>query len=104
MQCYCCATEMALARKVKLRIWRNVNPTWRPQSAAYLSYKEDMTYRWAIVCPECYSQLDHETGIADLGGRFFMSCSSCDGRAPVLDEAKYQAFQRRQAAQLGLEI
>ncbi len=104
IQCYCCATEMARAREVKLRVWHNGNPTWSPNSAAYLSYKEDMTYRWAVVCQACFQRLDNESGVAEIGGRLFNLAGASRGdKAAVLNEAKYQAFQRRQAAQWGLD-
>ena len=106
MRCYCCETDMALARKVKLRPWRDDCPAASgPNSAAYLSYLEDMTYRWAVICQACYAQLDNATGLAAIGTRAFNLAGASRGdKAAVLNEAKYQAFQRRQAALLGLDL
>lgn len=72
---------------------------------AYQSYREDMTYRWAFICNACYRQLDNESGLDKIPGRgyFNLSCTSRGGKAPVVDEAKYQKFQRRLAKQMGLE-
>src|SRR5438309_4864180 len=106
MRCYCCTTDVALARKVKLRPWRDDCPAaGGPNSAAYLSYLEDMTYRWAIICQACYAQLDNATGLAVVGERAFNLAGASRGdKAAVIDEAKYHAFQQRQAALLGLDL
>src|SRR5207237_4086045 len=105
MQCYCCAAEMAEARKVKLRVWRECNPLQMVNQAAYLSYKEETTFRWAIICQACYGQLDNAIGMAAIAGRTFNLAGASRGdKAALLDEAKYQAFLRRQAAQLGLDL
>jgi len=62
-----------------------------------------MTYRWAFICPACYAQLDNESGLAVAGGRTFnLAGCSRDGKAPVVNEEKYQAFQRRAAARMGV--
>ena len=106
MHCYCCDAVIALARKVKLRPWREDFP-WAegPQSAAYLAYCEEMTFRWAIICLGCYRRLDNEFGVGEVAGRYFgLAGASRRDRAAVVNEAKYQAFQRREAAKLGLTI
>lgn len=105
MRCSCCTAELALARKVKLRPWRPLDPRDGPDSVAYLAYCEDMTFRWAVLCQACYTRLDNATGVAEIAGRLFNLAGAWRGdKAAVIDEAQYQAFQRRQAAQLGLEL
>ena len=107
MRCWCCDREIHLARKVKLRPWREFVPQgeMRADDPAYAFYEKEMTYRWAVICQGCYAQLDNEVGVAAIGERLFNLAGVFRAdRAPVLDEAKYQAFQRRQAAQMGLQL
>jgi hypothetical protein len=47
-------------------------------SMAYQSYTENMTFRWAFICNACYR------------------------KATTVDEAKYAAFQRKEAEKLGM--
>jgi len=106
MHCHCCSQEIRIARKVKLRPWREFDPIrGNSDSAAYRSYCEDMTFRWAFVCNACYRLLDNEYGVAEIPGfgYFNLAGTSRRDRAPVIDEAKYQRFQRKQAEQMGLE-
>ena len=67
MLCFCCGTEIDLARKVKIR--RPVD--WTPSKtqcadwqevdmATYTAYTEQWTYRWGVVCHACYRLLDNE--------------------------------------------
>jgi hypothetical protein len=106
MRCYCCDRKIALARKVKLRPFRDFDPRQGgPNSAAYQSYLKDLTFRWAFVCQVCYAILDNRTGAAEIETRVFNIAGVSRGdKAPVVDEAKYQAFQRREAGKMGLEI
>ena len=64
-----------------------------------------MTYRWAFICPDCYARLDNESGLAAAGGRLF-NLAGCSrySKAPVVDEDKYQAFQRRAEARMGIAL
>ncbi len=106
MQCYCCQREIASARKVKLRPWRgDEEDIGGPYSAAYKSYREDMTYRWAVICQACYSTLDNYSGLAEVGGKLFniAGASRCD-KASTIDEKKYRAFLRKEATKLGLDL
>jgi hypothetical protein len=104
MRCCCCDADIALARKVKLRPWRPTVPG-PPESAAYHAYVQEMTFRWAFICLACYRTLDNEGGMAEVGGRLFNLAGASRGdKAAVVDEAKYQAFQRREAAKMGLDI
>lgn len=64
----------------------------------------EMTFRWAVLCLGCYRRLDNECGAGEIGGRLFNLAGSSRGdKAAVLNEAKYQARQRQEAAKLGLE-
>jgi hypothetical protein len=106
MRCYCCDAEVSLARKVKLRPWREFDARLGgPNSAAYQSYVEEMTYRWAVVCHPCYRLLDNEAGLAKVSSRNFnlAGSSRCD-KATVINEERYQSWQRVEASKLGLEI
>jgi hypothetical protein len=106
MHCYCCDAEVALARKVKLRPWRHFDPARPdPGGARYQSYCEEMTFRWAVLCPGCYRLLDNDSGVAAVSGRTFdLAGASRGDQAPVLDEARYRAFRRPQARALGLDL
>jgi hypothetical protein len=93
-----------LARKVKLRVIPQIDgPPGEPDSAAYLSYVEQMTYRWAFICQACYTLMDNDVGAADMRGRLFNIASrSRLDRAPSVDQVGYDAFQSIEAAKLGL--
>jgi hypothetical protein len=63
-----------------------------------------MTYRWAFICPRCYATLDNEEGRAAIRTRVFnLAGASRGGKAAVVDEAKYQEFQSREAERVGLD-
>jgi len=112
MRCYCCDAEISLARKVKLR--RLID--WEPSTTdvsdwtetdwkAYRVYKEQLTYRWAFVCHVCYRLLDNNCGAAEIGARVFnIAGASRHDKAAVINEAKYQAFQKREAGKLGQSL
>lgn len=106
MQCYCCDSKISIGRKVKLRPWREYHPSQGgPNSAAYRSYVEDMTYRWAVICMRCYGLLDNEQGLAHAGEDVFtIAAQSRFDRATVVDEKKWQAFQKQEATKLGLDL
>ncbi len=111
MQCYCCQASTALGRKVKLRRWRDApegfaaDPSKAVASGAAEAYREEMTYRWSVVCLECYRTLDNEMGLAEIPGRgrFNIASVSRQDKAAVVDDEKWQKFQRQQAKKLGLE-
>jgi hypothetical protein len=69
------------------------------------TYQKETKYRSAFICPGCYTSLDsfpfHHGAIA--GRVFNMSCVSSRGKAALYTEAKYRAFQRRKAAEMGIE-
>jgi hypothetical protein len=107
MRCYCCEQEIVLARKVKLRPVRDYDPSQGgPDSVAYQSYCEDMTFRWAFICKACYCKLDNEIGVAEIPGHgeFNLGGASRGDKAATVDEAKYQRFQRKEAERMGLEL
>ena len=106
MECYCCGSPVATARKVKLRPWRDYDASQDgPDSAAYQSYLEEMTYRWAVICQACYSTLDNYSGRAEVSGSLFnLAGASRADRAATIDEAKYRKFRRQEAAKLGLVL
>src|SRR5262245_22075940 len=106
MACYCCGDDIATGRKVKIRPWRDYDPRDRgADSAAYTSYKEEMTYRWSVICQACYSTLDNEVGMAEVSGRpFNLAGASRGNKATTVDEAKYREFRRKEAARLGIEL
>jgi hypothetical protein len=103
VRCYGCDGEIGLARKVKLRPWREMAvPPAGPDHAAYNFCVKEMTYRWAFLCLACYRTLDNEMGLAQIGGKTLNLAGASRGdKAPLVDEAKYQAFQRKQAERMG---
>ena len=107
MRYWSCESEVHLSRKVKVRPWRELVTQAGDafDSAAYAFYVKEMTYRWAFICQACYAQLDNEDGRAQIGAREFnLAGASRWDRAPVVDEPKHQAFERRQAAKMGLAL
>jgi hypothetical protein len=85
---------------------RDFNPAQGgPDSPAYQSYCEDMTFHWGFICNACFRQLDNDIGVAENPDRgyFNLAGASRGDKATVVDEAKYQQFQRRQAEEMGLE-
>jgi hypothetical protein len=104
MRCYCCESEMPTGRKVKLRGVQLDARFESPAPPAYQSYFKDTTFRWAFVCLPCYRALDNPSGVAEIGGRLCALAGLSRGDKAVLaDEEEYQAFQREEAAKLGLE-
>lgn len=102
MRCRCCNSEISLARKVQLLLWRAVSG---PDDLVCPVYGEGSTYYWAFVCDPCYLVLDNdnEDGVAKIGGAFFKLDSPSRGdKAAVVNAAEYQAFQRRRAENMGL--
>jgi hypothetical protein len=106
MRSYYCERELTSARKVKLRRWRVYDPSrGGPDSPAYQSYEEEMTYRWAVICQACYSTLDNESGRAEVAEvPFNLAGSSRGDKAATIDERKYHAFRSMEAAKLGLNF
>ena len=105
MECFCCDQEMTVARKVKIRRWCRFPAADGPLSAAYEVYQEQMTYRWSVICGDCYRILDSYYGAAAIRGQTFsLSGTSRSDRARSINEEQYQKWQRREAAKLGVEI
>lgn len=109
MECYCCGKEIKIARKVKLRKWRDLSPDiliYGPDSPQYMAFKEEMTYRWAVICNACYRILDNYSGRAEIPGHglFNLAGKSRGDQATTIDEAKYRAFQRKEAKKLGIDL
>jgi hypothetical protein len=106
MECFCCDQEMTVARKVKIRRWCQFSPAlYVLRPAGYQAYNEQMTYRWGVICEECYCILDNCVGVAEIRGQTFsLAGASLLGRARSINEDQYQMWQRREAAKLGVEI
>jgi len=105
VRCYCCERTIVLARKVKLRGWREFDPsTGGADSMKYRSYEEETTYRWAVICEVCFKVLDNAVGFGQIQGKHFnLAGRSRGGKASVIDEIRYREFQRREAKKLGLD-
>jgi hypothetical protein len=106
MRCFCCDRDTPLVRKVDIRTFVELDPDNlpSPDSAAYHSYVEQVTYRWGFICLPCYRQLDNELGAAQIGANTFTIAGRSRGnKAPVFDQAKYEKFQRREAGDLGID-
>lgn len=108
MKCYCCEGEVAYAYHVKLRgdvRAAQFDTFTSPADPAYKAYRENTEYRSAFICPACYAVLDSEDGTGEISGRVYgIEGPSRRGRAALYDEAKYKFFQKRKAAELGIEI
>jgi hypothetical protein len=74
-----------------------------PDDPAFKAYVQDTTYRPAFVCPGCYHALDSVDGLAEIGGKTYnIAGKSRGGKAPVYDDEKRRAAERRQADRDGL--
>lgn len=112
MFCHCCDAEVCLARKVKLRQHVNWEPSTRDvahwtnqEHTAYKAYQEHWTYRWGVICQACYLRLDNNSGAAEIGGKVFNIAGASRGdKASTINEAKYLAFQKREAKKMGIEL
>src|SRR4051812_12974216 len=110
MHCHSCGVEVLQGRKVKIRPWVDYSPSESDEvlhqsgvlSAAYVTYREAMTYRWSFICQACYATLDNHCGADEIGGRRFnIAGPSRQGKAATADEAKYLKFLRQEMARLG---
>src|SRR3954466_3475196 len=106
MECYCCGTAIPTGRKVKIRPWRHIDrDVALTNTAAYMAYVEELTYRWSVICQACYSTLDNEIGLAEISGRLFNIAGASRGdKATTIDEAKYHKFRRLEAEKLGIVL
>jgi hypothetical protein len=106
VRCYCCDRDVPVARKAKIRPWldTDLSHTTGPDDPAYIQYREQMTYRWAVVCNACYRILDNRSGLDEINGKLWNIAGASRGdKAAVLDERKYAVWQRREAQKLGLD-
>jgi hypothetical protein len=97
---------VTLVRHVKLRGDVAVEPTaiTSPDDPASIAYEENTSYRSAFVCPACYGVLDSWDGTGMIGGRVYgIAGRSRRGRAAVYDKAKYDAFIKKKARDLGID-
>jgi hypothetical protein len=105
MRCYCCEAQIALGRLVKLCPLAAIDDRLgTPDAAPARARWEECNGRWAVVCLACYADLVHGIGAGDTAGQvFILAGASRRAPAPLVNEAKYQAFQHREAARLGLQ-
>src|SRR4051812_38230145 len=108
MKCHCCDRELPLLRHVQLRGGPTAVPPGgfrAPDDPAYIRYREEHTYRSAFVCPACYDVLDSVTGMGEIGGRVYNIAGRSRGRkAPLYNQVKYDAFMRRKAREMGIDL
>jgi len=104
MECFCCGSDVATGRHVKLRgDVRQGMPDAPYLSAAYIAYKESTTYRSSFVCESCYGVLDSVDGIGTIqGASYGIDGASRGGKAPKYTTERYAAFRLRQAIKHGL--
>jgi hypothetical protein len=104
MECFCCGSDVATGRHVKLGgDVRQGMPDAPYLSAAYIAYKESTTYRSSFVCESCYGVLDSVDGIGTIqGSSYGIAGASRGGKAPKYTAERYAAFRLRQAIRHGL--
>jgi hypothetical protein len=104
MRCHCCSRQVPLGRKVKLRPFVDlVFFSDLPDPFSYHAYVENMTFRWSFVCFACYRIIDSFDGTGQIDGKIWNLAGRSRGdRAAVVDEARWRAFERREADKLGL--
>jgi hypothetical protein len=65
--------------------------------------REGRPFRYAIVCLACYEQFEAEVGGCDSAARAVNRAALARGmKGTWITAAKFQAFQKHQAAKLGL--
>src|SRR5262245_14972168 len=106
MECYCCGRAVSLTHRVQLRGDVRTPPSGfaSPDEPGDHAYLKHATFRTAFICPACYDALDNDYGAGEIGGRVYnLAGRSRGGKAAVYNEAKYRAYQRRLAAELGVD-
>lgn len=106
MRCYCCESEVDQACHAKLRgdVSSPEGKFKSPDDPAYGAYVKNATFRSAFICSNCYEILDNDYGFGEIGGRMYgLAGASRGGKAALYNEKKYQAFQKRKAAELGID-
>lgn len=106
--CEACGAACVLARSVKLRNWTALEiAEWKSPPALgpdYDQYVRNARYRRAFLCEPCYKALDSVDGTAEIGGKMWgIDGASRRGRAAVYTVAKYLAYQRKLAEQMGID-
>jgi hypothetical protein len=100
---------MSQGRKVKIRPYLDYYPSESDivqiksggLPAAYVAYREAMTYRWSFICRQCYTTLDNRSGGDEIDGRQFnIAGASRGGKAATVDEGKYRKFLQKEIARL----
>jgi hypothetical protein len=115
MICFCCAAEIPLARKVKIR-WIAMTglvakiprvPVLGGKAIELARFRASDVpgWQWTVVCPNCYRLLDNWTGMTEMGVRTFAlaGVSRCD-KASLIDDRKFLAWQQREARKQGIEV
>jgi hypothetical protein len=109
MICFCCGTEMQVARKVKSRRLPDLDIKSIDISnvADRIVYKELGMYRWGVVCGKRYWLLDKESdcGDATIAGEFFtLAGASRHDKARRIGETDYWKWQQKEAKKLGVDL
>ncbi len=56
------------------------------------------------MCLACYRTLDNHNGNAEIGAKAFNIAGASRGdKAAIIDETKYEKWQKRERAKLGLD-
>jgi len=73
-----------------------------------LQYIENMRFRRASICNDCYQFLDNYLGCGVIAGPearcFGLASSSRRGRAAAYDYTQWRRFQRKLASEMGIEL
>ena len=106
MECFCCGSDVATGRHVKLGgfVLDGLDEALSC-STAYIAHKESRTFRSAFICESCYIVLDLEAngGIGTILDRtYVINRVSRQGKAPKYTAEKYAAFRLRYAIKHGL--
>ena len=127
IECHTCGGRVSWVRSVKIRgdvgreskqlVQRYKDPNHIPESA-YAQYRRNTDYRRAFICESCYKILDGlseteqglvSTGVAEIIGEWGPKTWNLAGvsrgdKAAVYDYAKWLAFQRRKAGEMGIDF
>ncbi len=106
MKCYCCEREVTLVRRVQLRGDVTAVPAaiTGHDAPRFPRARGEYHLSVGVRLRGCYCVLDSSTGTGRIEGRVYgIAGRSRGGRAAVYDPAKYDAFVRRQANNLGID-
>jgi hypothetical protein len=96
MDCYCCRRDVSLVHRVQLRgIVMDDEPPRSPLQPDYNSFVNEMAFRTAFICRECYESIDTVDGIGEVGGKMFQMADEWrNNQAPLYNWTKFDEYHQ----------